>query len=184
MDNEYRIRVNENSQHRTYTITDQEGNNICCFSFKGYPSCCGITLLYDFWCECQDPAIISDALVQFFVKHGKQWQPTIQLVAIRECCEEDEEFDDELDEWVGISTDWNSEYEYEPFITSLVNQFGAKELYEFINPNSSNKCHVLAFRNPALWRDVTDRSDSTPFFNAGKFAENCKLVVERLKHII
>jgi len=184
VDQEYKIVVKENSQFRQYTINDENGNVICNFSLKGYPSCCGITILYDFWCDCQDSDVISDALVQFFVKHGKAWQPTIQLVAIKECSDEDEEFNDDLDEWVSISNDWYDEFEYQPFITSLVKRFGAKELYEFINPNSSNKCSVLAFRNPALWRDVTDREDCSPQFRFGKFAEDCKVLLKRIKHII
>lgn len=131
-----------------YTIR-YNGKSVARFHSMQYPSCCGISILYDF--SADDDMTVNEAFIEaldyFFKKTASNWKPNIQFVAIKQA-EREEEYDEDDDEYYDKITGISEDYDYNNFIVALNKVLKPTLLSSFINKNSDNQCDLYQAVNP------------------------------------
>lgn len=125
----------------------KDGSTIAVFSNMQYPSCCGISILFNFNSIYELPDEFDDILFRFFQLTNSQWKPNIQFVAVKSAMRE-EEYDEDDDEYYDKVVGIEENYDYHNFIVKLQQVLKPTLINSFINKNSDNQCDVYQAVNP------------------------------------
>lgn len=127
-----------------FEILDR-GMLICTFKIMGYPKCCGLTILHDFY-SYQTEEVLTPVIKHILKEYRHFLAPFVQFVAVRNSIMEYEEYDEEEEEEPeGILVGHETNHNFPGFVTSLIKLTNAVKIDQFVNTNSDNMCEIWQF---------------------------------------